>query len=141
MRVFVTGASGFIGSAVVAELRDAGHEVTGLARSPASAARLTALSAGVTQATLADTGTLHAAAAACDGVIHLAYRHGEPSGVAAATDRQVIETLGDALAGSGRPLVVTSGSWCFRPGVLESSPTHLTRPRRRRPGQPASGPR
>ncbi len=94
----------------LAELRDAGHEVTGLARSPAAADRLTALGAGVTLATLADTGTLHAAAAACDGVIHLAYRHGEAPEAAAATDRQVIETLGDALAGSGRPLVVTSGT-------------------------------
>jgi nucleoside-diphosphate-sugar epimerase len=110
MRLFVTGASGFIGSAVVAELRDAGHEVTGLARSPASAGRLTALGADVKAATLADLDSLHQAAAASDGVIHLAYRHGEPSDVAAAADRQVIETLGDALAGSGRPLVVTSGT-------------------------------
>ena len=110
MRLFVTGASGFIGSAVVAELRGAGHEVTGLARSSGSAGRLTALGADVTLAALADTGSVHAAAAAADGAIHLAYRHGEPPGVAAATDRQVIETLGDALAGSGRPLVVTSGT-------------------------------
>ena len=110
MRIFVTGASGFIGSAVVGELRDAGHEVTGLARSPEAAGRLTALGAGVTLATLADVGSLQAAATAADGVIHLAYRHGEPPGAAAATDRQVIETLGDALAGSGKPLVVTSGT-------------------------------
>jgi nucleoside-diphosphate-sugar epimerase len=67
---------------------------------------------------LADTGRLRAAAAASDGVIHLAYRHGEPSDVAAATDRQVIETLGDALAGSGRPLVVTSGTLVLPAGLV-----------------------
>jgi uncharacterized protein YbjT (DUF2867 family) len=86
MRVFVTGASGFIGSSVVAELQRAGHKVTAMARSAASADRITALGADVKLASLADAGRLHAAAAASDGVIHLAYRHGEPSAAAAATD-------------------------------------------------------
>ncbi len=118
MRVFVTGASGFIGSAVVAELQDAGHKVTGLARSPASADLLTALGADVKRAALSDTASLHAAAAAADAAIHLAYRHGEPADAAAATDLEVIQTLGDTLAGSGRPLVVTSGTLVLRAGRL-----------------------
>lgn len=130
MRVFVTGASGFIGSAVVAELLDAGHEVTGLARSGASADRLTALGADVMLATLSDTASLQAAAVASDGVIHLAYRHGEPPGVAAETDRQVIQALGDALAGSGRPLVVTSGTLVLPAGLVgtEADAAHAAAP-------------
>jgi nucleoside-diphosphate-sugar epimerase len=110
MRVFVTGASGFIGSAVVTELIEAGHHVVGLARSPGSAVRLSALGAEVVEASLTDLDRLHAAAASSDGVIHLAYRHGDPYEQAAATDRVAIETLGDALAGSDRPLIVTSGT-------------------------------
>ena len=110
MRVFVTGASGFIGSAVVVELIGAGHHVVGLARSPGSAARLSALGAEVVEASLTDLDGLHTAAASSDGVIHLAFRHGNPSDQAVGTDRAAIETLGAALAGSDRPLVVTSGT-------------------------------
>ena len=130
MRVFCTGASGFIGSAVVAELLDAGHEVTGLARSGASADRLTALGADVKLAALSDIASLQAAAAAADGVIHLAYRHGEPPGAAAETDREVIQALGGVLTGSGRPLVVTSGTLVLPAGRLgtESDPADAAAP-------------
>jgi nucleoside-diphosphate-sugar epimerase len=116
MRIFMTGASGFIGSAVIAELIGAGHQVVGLARSPGSADQLTALGAGVCRASLEDLGSLRAAASAADGVIHLAYRHGAPAEDAAGTDRRAIETIGGALAGSGRPFVLTSGTLVLPPG-------------------------
>jgi nucleoside-diphosphate-sugar epimerase len=120
MRVFVTGGSGWIGSAVVPELIGAGHEVTGLARSEASAAALAAAGAKVQPGTIDDLDILRDAAAASDGVIHLAFKHDIAfSGgfeAAAGAHRRAVETFGDALAGSGRPLVIASGTLMVAPG-------------------------
>ncbi|GAA4501559.1 SDR family oxidoreductase [Actinoallomurus oryzae] len=120
MRVFVTGASGWIGSAVVPELIGAGHQVTGLARSEASAAALTAAGAQVRRGTLDDLDTLRSAAAASDGVIHLAFKHdiafsGDFQGAVDA-DRRAVETFAEALAGSDRPFVLASGLLGLAPG-------------------------
>lgn len=118
MRVFVTGATGFIGSAVVRELVASGHQVLGLARSEAKAAALSAAGAEVQSGTLEDADALARAAAHCDGVIHLAFNH-DFSRFAAncEEDRHIIATLGGALAGSARPLLVTSGT-----GIASSAP-------------------
>jgi nucleoside-diphosphate-sugar epimerase len=113
MRVFVTGATGFIGSAVTAELLGNGHEVVGLARSDRSAAALEAAGAGVFRGSLEDTEGLNEAARNADGVIHTGYIHdfsptANPAS-AAAVDGAAIAAFGDALAGTGKPLVVAAG--------------------------------
>ncbi|MDA0169263.1 SDR family oxidoreductase [Solirubrobacter taibaiensis] len=111
MRYFVTGASGWIGSAVVAELIEAGHEVVGLARSQASAERVRALGADVHRGELDDLESLVAGAAASDGVVHLGYNHDfSRMGEAARTDLAAITAIGGALEGTDRPLLIASGT-------------------------------
>jgi len=141
MRVFVTGASGFIGFAIVKELLAAGHRVTGLARSETAAKRLTRVGAKVHRGSIEDLAGLKQAAAAADGAIHTAFYHkpghiplgkrlgvifgGSPSAIAerfvraaVATDRAAIEAIGKALAGSDRPLVATFGTLSMAAGKL-----------------------
>lgn len=121
MRVFVTGATGFIGAAVVSELIDAGHHVTGLARSDQAAAALAAAGAQAHRGALDDVESLRTGAAGADGVIHLAFNNVSESTdfvAACQADRRAIQVIGEALARSDRPFLVTSGVGLLTPGRL-----------------------
>jgi nucleoside-diphosphate-sugar epimerase len=117
MRIFVTGASGWIGSAVIPELLSAGHAVVGLARSDAAAEKVAALGVEVRRGELDDVEGLRAAAADADGVVHLGYNHdfSDMPG-AARTDRAALTAMAEALEGTGAPLVMAAGTLGLAPG-------------------------
>jgi len=119
MRILVTGATGFIGSAIVQELIETGYEVLGLARSAKGAESLARAGARVHRGSLEDAESLRSGAAACDGIIHTAFIHDFNNyGAAVEADRHAIETIGKALERSGRPLIVTSGLALLNSGRL-----------------------
>ena len=129
MHVFVTGASGWIGSATVDELLAAGHEVTGMARSDASASALDAKGVRVLRGDLDDLAGIRAGAQAADAVIHLANKHDWSNPAASnAAERAAVQTIGDALVGSGRPFLLASGVAGLAPGrpvtEADASPFH-----------------
>jgi nucleoside-diphosphate-sugar epimerase len=133
MRVFVTGATGFIGQATVRELRDAGHQVLGLARNDAAAESLARLGVEAHRGELSNREGLAAGARACDGVIHLAFIHDFSAYAASVeTDRRAVEALASALEGSGKPLVIASGTLMVahvRPATEHDAPASVDVPR------------
>jgi nucleoside-diphosphate-sugar epimerase len=133
MRVFITGGAGFIGSAVVRDLIANGHTVTGLARSEANEASLTAAGAGIQRGSIDKPDSLRSGAAAADGDVHCAFNHDFSKFAAnAEEDRRALEVMAETLAGSNRPLISTSGLLGLAPGAVatESNPASQMSPRR-----------